>query len=855
MSKKNFSNRLETLFSNAAVPDPEPAVTPEPAINPEAAVNPEAETALESEDVVVGKQQAAGGWETYLDGIHKAKQIGFAYDQGQVRALEREEIEARDSEAALKEMIEVGGDLIGSIALENGGAREWQPEEQELVQKVALRLSQQIESLRLLEQSQRFQREAEVAFQRLTRGNWEQYIQDSDEEKLAYTYDLNQVRTLNGSESRKSGKAAELDLKVRDHLIGKLVIDAPEGMDSATRKWVQKIGERLSAHLDGLRLNEQREQALVESELLYEISAHLSTSSSLQAVLDAMAQPAIAAKADHTQLYLIEKDREGKPIGLKVAAVWGRVGVKLPLPVGYRFNLAELPSYTSWLSDPENPLISVELSEDERLDENTKAVFARDGIQSAALLPLAIGREWIGIALFNWNEPHTFGEIEKRLYKALSGQAAVVLNNIILLEQTRTRAREMETVARVSTAASSTLSPDELLQTVVDLTRENFDLYYAQIYLMDEQSGRLRIGAGTGEVGRKILEEVQEIDLRDEENMAARAARRRELIIENDVKAEENYAGHPLLPDTRSQMVIPMIVGEDVLGVMDVQSAEANRFTEEDKRTYATLAAQTAVALQNANLYVEQAETVERLRELDHLKSNFLANMSHELRTPLNSIQGFTDVMLLGIDGELTEQMRDDLTLIQKNGKHLLELINAVLDMAKIESGRMRLGIEKFELREVLAEAMELASVLAREKGIALDLEVEEEQPLEIWADRMRLKQVLINLLGNGVKFTEKGRVCVRAGKGEEEVWIKVEDTGLGIPADKLEMIFESFSQVDTSTTRKAGGTGLGLPISRSLVEMHGGRLWAESAGIPGQGSTFIIELPIKAADLSYNQN
>ena len=388
----------------------------------------------------------------------------------------------------------------------------------------------------------------------------------------------------------------------------------------------------------------------------------------------------------------------------------------------------------------------------------------------------------------------------------------------------------------------------------MELTRENFDLYHAQIYLMDEEGSSLRIGAGTGEVGRKMIEEGQEIELMQGENMVARAARRREYMIENDVKAQEGYIGNALLPDTRSQMVIPMIVGEDVLGVMDVQSAEANRFTEEDERTYATLAAQTAIALQNANLYVEQAETVERLRELDHLKSNFLANMSHELRTPLNSIHGFTDVMLLGIDGELTEQMRDDLTLIQKNGKHLLELINDVLDMAKIESGRMRLGIERFDLREVLAEAMELSSVLAREKGIALELEVEGEQPLEIWADRMRLKQVLINLLGNGVKFTETGSVCMRAGKGEQEVlWIKVQDTGLGIPADKLEMIFESFSQVDTSTTRKAGGTGLGLPISRSLVEMHGGRLWAESAGIPGQGSTFIIELPIKAEEVAYN--
>jgi len=351
-----------------------------------------------------------------------------------------------------------------------------------------------------------------------------------------------------------------------------------------------------------------------------------------------------------------------------------------------------------------------------------------------------------------------------------------------------------------------------------------------------------------------MVEEGQPVHLNQGKSLVARAACRRGYVIENDAGTNENRIPHPLLPDTRSQIVVPMIAGDDLLGVMDFQSKEVNRFTQEDVRTYTTLAAQTAVALQNANLYVEQAATVERLRELDHLKSDFLANMSHELRTPLNSILGFTDVMLLGIDGELTEQMQNDLGLIEKNGKHLLGLINDVLDMAKIESGRMRLGVDVFELRELLSEAIELSSSLAREKGTMVEMEMPEEQSIIIRADRIRLKQVLINLLGNGIKFTEEGRVWVSAQSREEWVRIEVQDTGLGIPKEKLEMIFESFSQVDTTTTRKVGGTGLGLPISRSLVEMHGGRLWAESPGIPGEGSTFIIELPLKTVEPTYNQ-
>jgi len=829
MSREKYTNRLEKLFSNAALPVPEPEGAP------------------------ASEKLETGGWGDYLDGIHNAEQIGFAFERQQVRILEKKDLES--NQAGLKQTIEVGGDTIGSILLRNGGEREWKQEEKQLVQKVAQRLSQQINNLRLLEQSQRFQREAETAFQRLTRGNWEQYLQSSRKDALGFTYDLNQVRPLQGTQIAKSAEAAELDLKVRDHLIGRLVIDTRQEMDELTRSWVKTISERLSAHLDGLRLNEQREQALVESELLYEISAYLSSSDSLQAVLDAMARPAIAAKVDHAQLYLIEKDSLSRPTGLKLAAVWGREGARPPLPVGFRFNLAEMPSHTLWLNDPDTPLMSADISRDNRLDENTRAIFARDGIESAALLPLAIGPNWIGMALFNWNKAHTFSEMEQRLYKALSGQAAVVMNNIILLEQTRRRAREMETVARVSTAASSSLSPTELLQTVVDLTRDNFDLYYAQVYLLDSDGLTLSICAGTGDVGYKMVEEGQPIHLNQGKTLVARAARRRGYVIENDAGANENHIPHPLLPDTRSQIVVPMIAGDDLLGVMDFQSKEVNRFSQEDIRTYTTLAAQTAVALQNANLYVEQAATVERLRELDHLKSDFLANMSHELRTPLNSILGFTDVMLLGIDGELTEQMQNDLTLIGKNGKHLLGLINDVLDMAKIESGRMRLGVDAFELRELLSEAIDLSSSLAREKGILVEMEMPEDQSIIIRADRIRLRQVLINLLGNGIKFTEEGRVWVRAQSREEWVRIEVKDTGLGVPKDKLEMIFESFSQVDTSTTRKVGGTGLGLPISRSLVEMHGGRLWAESPGIPGEGSTFIVELPLKPIEPAYNQS
>jgi signal transduction histidine kinase len=257
------------------------------------------------------------------------------------------------------------------------------------------------------------------------------------------------------------------------------------------------------------------------------------------------------------------------------------------------------------------------------------------------------------------------------------------------------------------------------------------------------------------------------------------------------------------------------------------------------------------VAIQNAKLYAEQLATVERLRELDNMKSAFLANMSHELRTPLNSILGFTQVIMEGLDGPLTELMLADLELIEKNGKHLLNLINEVLDMAKIDSGRLSLNPEPVDLSELMEDVIGTSAPLAREKDLFVKLEAAPAEDWRVMADQVRMRQIFLNLIGNAIKFTEAGGVTITMNKvrqsaeaGSDLVQLRIQDTGIGIPRNKLDEIFEAFTQVDSSTTRKVGGTGLGLPISRRLVEMHGGRLWAESEGI-GKGATFVLELPV----------
>lgn len=290
----------------------------------------------------------------------------------------------------------------------------------------------------------------------------------------------------------------------------------------------------------------------------------------------------------------------------------------------------------------------------------------------------------------------------------------------------------------------------------------------------------------------------------------------------------------------------PLVVrGEDIghLAVSGIQN-----ISEEAKDLAAAIASQASIHLETLRLTEELQKRARELQELDRLKSAFLANMSHELRTPLNSILGFADVMIEGLDGPLTPNMENDLKLIQKNGQHLLHLINDVLDMAKIESGKLNLIIEKFNLHEIFEEVASITSPLASEKDIALFIESDSDKEVFVSADRTRLRQVLINLMNNAMKFTDKGKISIYAAcEDRENVLIAVKDTGVGIPSDHLESIFHEFTQVDSSTTRKVGGTGLGLPISRRLIEMHGGKLWAESSGVEGEGSTFYVILPIEA--------
>jgi PAS domain S-box-containing protein len=313
------------------------------------------------------------------------------------------------------------------------------------------------------------------------------------------------------------------------------------------------------------------------------------------------------------------------------------------------------------------------------------------------------------------------------------------------------------------------------------------------------------------------------------------------------------------VPDTseligEGKLVVPIQAGDAMLGLLEFEEPSDGHWDDDAKALAEAVAQDLAVTLQSAQTHQLTRQALDEMREADRLKTQFLANMSHELRTPLNSIIGFSRVILKGIDGPITETQEQDLTAIYNAGHHLLGLINDILDVSRIEAGKMELTFEDVNLTEIVHGVMSTAVGLVKDRPIMLITDVPDDLPT-IQADKMRIRQVLLNLVSNAAKFTQEGKISVSARVVEQDgtpsVVVTVYDTGPGITPEDQEKLFEPFSQVDDSPTRKTGGTGLGLSICRHLVELHGGKIWVTSK--IDSGSTFAFTIPIQASSLVAN--
>jgi signal transduction histidine kinase len=344
-------------------------------------------------------------------------------------------------------------------------------------------------------------------------------------------------------------------------------------------------------------------------------------------------------------------------------------------------------------------------------------------------------------------------------------------------------------------------------------------------------------GAPQGSGGRLIAPTAIGIDAETAVMLATR-------VLVNPVY-DPNQIQHLHVPNSPMPYIahIPLSARGRAAGLLSAYFKTPREITDTEARALRTIARLVSVAKENADLVNELKDNNLQLERANRLKSEFLASVSHELRTPMNAIIGYTKLMLDGLDGDLTEQQTADLERVVQAADNLLGLINGLLDLAKIEAGKMELNVEEVDIPLVIDDVIELIRPSADAKSLALGSEVLGTLPTA-WADRARIRQVLVNLMANAVKFTEHGGVTIRASVVDGWITLAVVDTGVGIPPEALTYIFDEFRQVDASTTRRYGGTGLGLAISKRLIALHGGRIWVDS--VVGSGSSFLFTLPVR---------
>ncbi len=457
----------------------------------------------------------------------------------------------------------------------------------------------------------------------------------------------------------------------------------------------------------------------------------------------------------------------------------------------------------------------------------------------------------IGVITMWRTEVRPFTDKQIELVTTFADQAVIAIENVRLLQELKARTQELarsvdelKSLGEVSQTVSSTLELETVLDTIVAHAVRLSGTDGGAIYEYDEAQRAFDL-RGTHGMDQEMIEAARESRVQLGETLLGEVAATRQAQQLPDILT------HPWTPlrdalergGFKAVLAVPMLREERIVGALVVRRKAPGEFPRETVGLLQTFATQSVLAIQNARLFREIADKSRQLEIASHHKSEFLANMSHELRTPLNAILGFNELILGGIYGDLPPDLREPLTDIQNSGKHLLRLINNVLDLSKIEAGRMELAATDYAVEDIVERVRASLHPLAVDKGLDLSASVPEGIPLA-YGDAGRITQCLLNLAGNAVKFTRHGRVELAVALQGDRLVYRVADTGIGIAQDKIETLFTEFRQGDPTITSEFGGTGLGLSITKKFVEMHGGRLWVESE--LGKGSVFSFAIPLR---------
>ena len=475
------------------------------------------------------------------------------------------------------------------------------------------------------------------------------------------------------------------------------------------------------------------------------------------------------------------------------------------------------------------------------------------GFRTTMAAPFILDGEVVGAMLVWRDHVSPFDEREMAIVTAFAGQAAMAINGVKLVQELQARRAELarkvdelEALRDVGEAVNSSLDLDQVLATIATHAVELSGTDGGSIMEYDEP-GRRFVVRSVYRTPPEVVQRLQGVRIDIDATLVGRAAKERRPIAVPDLSTVDLDPHLRILFDDgwRSLVAVPMVREERIVGSLIVRRRMTGDFTEETLDLLETFASQSALALLNAQLFRTLEERSAELEVASRHKSEFLASMSHELRTPLNAVLGFSEVLLEQMFGDINEKQEEYLRDIHGSGKHLLELLNEILDLSKVEAGQMELEYALVEVPPVLEYAASMMRERAASHSISLGVEIGEGIG-QVEVDELRFRQVVLNLVSNAVKFTpDGGAVVVRARRVADELHVSVEDTGVGIPETDRERIFESFQQGGRGASREEG-TGLGLTLSRRIVELLGGRMWLESE--VGAGSTFGFAFPVSRA-------
>jgi len=589
-------------------------------------------------------------------------------------------------------------------------------------------------------------------------------------------------------------------------------------------------------------LKESLEQQTATSQILGVIA---SSPTEIQPVLDAVAESAARlCGASDANIRLRDGD------ALRSVASYG------PLPYDAVFSVNRGTAAGRAVVDGRTVHIEDYAAKTEDEFPEGKEVVQRLGFRTVLATPLLRESSAIGAIVIRRAEVSPFTDKQIKLLETFAAQAVIAIENVRLFKELDERTKELtrsvgelKALGEVGQAVSSTLDLETVLTRIVSHAVQLSGTDGGAIYEYDEPSEEFLLRA-TDHMEEELINALRANPPRLGDGVVGRAAANREPVQVPNILEERAYA--PRMRQMlerfgfRASLAVPLLREERIIGGLVVRRKSTGEFLPEVIELLKTFATQSVLAIQNARLFREIEEKSRQIEAANRHKLEFLANMSHELRTPLNAIIGFSEVLQEKLFGDLNEKQAEYAGDILTSGRHLLSLINEILDLSKVEAGRMELELVAFDLPLAIDNARTFVRERATRHGITLDVDLDERLG-EFVDDERKIKQILLNLLSNAVKFTpEGGRIGINAKQSDGSVEISVTDTGVGIAPEDQPKIFEEFRKVGSDYSHKVEGTGLGLTLAKKFVELHGGKIWVTSEA--GKGSTFTFTLPITAA-------